>query len=571
MLQELDIRDFAIIEKLNIAFQTGMTVLTGETGAGKSIIIDAVGVLAGGRGSQDFIRKGANKARLQGLFHLPAQNNTFTALDKYGIDHPDNDVLLQRDLYRSGRNICRVNGQLVNTTTLKEIGETLVDIHGQNEHQELMHPEKHLALLDEFDQAKIAPKLAAYQRAYKKYQHLHNLYQDHKAHAKEWAQRLDMLRFQVDEINAAQLKPDEEANLESERQRLTNFQRITTALNTSYAAIAGDEAGTMDHLGTAMTELQQIASLDPAYQQLADSVQNAYYTLQDTGSDILRQADLMEWDEGRLNEIENRLEAIRQLKRKYGDSIPQILSYYDNIKQELEKMEATENNSDQLTTQVKAAKSKLLTLGKQLSQRRQQSAKKLSQAIHQQLAALYMAKTVFSVRFKEQGSIHFYPTGLDDVEFYVQTNPGEAAGPLAKIASGGELSRMMLALKTIFTRSQGITSIIFDEVDTGVSGRVAQAIADKISGIARFSQVLCITHLPQVAAMSDQHFFIRKQISKQRTKTTLVHLKAAQRVDELARMLAGTAVTKLTREHAQELLQLANQEKRQLQTDQATS
>ncbi|MFL2028366.1 DNA repair protein RecN [Loigolactobacillus zhaoyuanensis] len=564
MLQELDIRDFAIIEKLNIAFQSGMTVLTGETGAGKSIIIDAVGILAGGRGSQEFIRKGASKMRLQGLFRLPENSATFAALDHYGIEHADADILLQRDLYRTGRNVCRINGQLVNTTTLKEIGETIVDIHGQNEHQELMHPEKHLALLDEFYKEKVGPQRQAYSVAYTEYTRLNKTYQERMAHAKEWAQRLDMLRFQVDEIDAAQLKPDEESQLESERARLGNFQRITAALKNSYAAIAGDEAGTMDNLGAAMNELQQITTLDTAYQELADSVQTAYYTLQDAASDLLRQADLMEWDEGRLDEIEKRLEVIQQLKRKYGDSTAQILNYYAKIKAELEQMEATEDNEDQLAEQVTVAKKQLLALGQQLSKTRHQGAKKLSQAIHQQLAALYMEKTVFSVDFKTAPATHFYSTGLDDIEFYIQTNPGEAAGPLAKIASGGELSRMMLALKTIFTRSQGITSIIFDEVDTGVSGRVAQAIADKISAIARFSQVLCITHLPQVAAMSDQHFFIRKQISGQRTKTTLTRLEPAQRIDELARMLSGTAITKLTREHAKELLDLAVVEKQRL-------
>ncbi|MFD0896229.1 DNA repair protein RecN [Loigolactobacillus binensis] len=564
MLQELDIRDFAIIEKLNIAFQAGMTVLTGETGAGKSIIIDAVGVLAGGRGSQEFIRQGASKMRLQGLFHLPEASATFAVLDKYGIEHADSDILLQRDLYRTGRNVCRINGQLVNTTTLKEIGETIVDIHGQNEHQELMHPEKHLALLDEFYKVKIGPQRQKYTTAYLEYQRLNKAYQKRIAHAKEWAQRLDMLRFQVDEIATAQLQTDEETTLESERARLSNFQRITAALKTSYTAIAGDEVGTMDHIGAAMAELQQIAALDPAYQELADNVQTAYYTLQDAASELLNQADLMEWDEGRLDEIEKRLELIQQLKRKYGDSIAQILSYYTKIKAELEQMEATDDNEDQLAQQVATAQQTLLKLGRQLSKTRQQGAKKLSQAIHQQLAALYMEKTVFSVHFKPVAAEHFFATGIDDVEFYIQTNPGEAAGPLAKIASGGELSRMMLALKTIFTRSQGITSIIFDEVDTGVSGRVAQAIADKISAIARFSQVLCITHLPQVAAMSDQHFFIRKQVSGQRTKTTLVQLAPAQRVDELARMLSGTAVTKLTREHAKELLQLAEVEKKRL-------
>ncbi|WP_125982663.1 DNA repair protein RecN [Loigolactobacillus iwatensis] len=561
MLQELAIRDFAIIEKLNIEFDSGMTVLTGETGAGKSIIIDAVGLLAGGRGSQEFIRTGASKARLQGQFHLPTTAVTFSLLDKYGIEHHDQDVLLQRDLHRSGRNVCRINGQLVNTATLKEIGETIVDIHGQNEHQELMHAEKHLGLLDEFSKQEVVPVRTRYEAAYQTYQQLNRAYQKRLANEKEWAQRLDMLRFQVDEIEAAQLKENEEVTLTKEKDHLSNFQQINDALQHSYDAISSDEAETLDHIGAAMTDLQQIADFDDNYKSLAESVQTAYYTLQDVSSDILKQTDLLDWDEGRLDEIEKRLEVIEQLKHKYGDSTTQILHYYHKIKQELQQMEATENDEGQLEADVAAAKDKLLTIGEQLTKIRKKGAKQLAQAIHQQLRELYMEKTVFSVVFKPQSGTHFYATGLDDVEFYIQTNPGETARPLAKIASGGELSRMMLALKTIFTRSQGITSIVFDEVDTGVSGRVAQAIADKISGIARFSQVLCITHLPQVAAMSDHHFFIQKQIVGKRTKTTVEALTLNSRVDELARMLAGTTVTKLTLEHAKELLELAETEK----------
>jgi DNA repair protein RecN (Recombination protein N) len=569
LLQELAIHDFAIIEDLNVEFEAGMTVLTGETGAGKSIIIDAVGLLAGGRGSQEFIRTGANKAVLQGQFHLPASASTFALLDQYGIAYADQDILLQRELHRNGRNVCRVNGQLVNTLTLKEIGETIVDIHGQNEHQELMHPEKHLALLDEFAHRDITPLRKQYQTAYQHYKKLHQTYEKRLANEKEWAQRLDMLRFQVAEIEDAQLQPNEVHQLTEEKLQLSNFQRINQALATSYAAISEGETAPLDQIGRAMNELQQIANLAPAYQTLAESVQSAYYTLQDAASDILQQADLLEWDENRLDEIEKRLEMIHQLQRKYGDSEAQILAYGQKIKQELAEMENTESNAADLADQVAAAKEAALTSGEKLSQKRHAAAQKLVQAIHQQLKDLYMAKTVFSVHFKASGTPHFFETGLDEVEFYIQTNPGETAKPLAKTASGGELSRIMLALKTIFMRSQGITSIIFDEVDTGVSGRVAQAIADKISGIAHFSQVLCITHLPQVAAMSDHHFFIQKQVVHQRTRTSLKVLKTPERIDELARMLSGTTVTKLTREHAHELLVLANSEKKRLAAKQA--
>jgi DNA repair protein RecN (Recombination protein N) len=562
VLQELSITNFAIIEHLDIAFEAGMTVLTGETGAGKSIIIDAVGLLAGGRGSSEFIRTGADKAVLQGMFILPADGVTAQLLDEAGIDHADNTVILQREITKSGRNTCRINGMLVNTTTLKQIGETIVDIHGQNEHQELMQPEKHLGLLDEFAAAKIRKLKQQYQQQYDHYQQLNRELRQKNANEKEWAQRLDMLNFQVDEIAAAQIKVGEEAALIAERDRLDNYQMINQALQQSYTLLAAGEetTGAVDMVGTAMNALEPIANLDSAFNEITVNVKNAFYGLQDAAGQISNQLDLQEFDEGRLDEIEQRLDVLSQLKRKYGDSEQQILDYYQKIAAELAKMTDSEENSEDLAQRVTDAKDKLLKTGEALSDKRRTAAKVLQRQIHQELKDLYMDKAIFEVRFKPtKGQI--YRSGLDSVEFYIQTNPGERMRPLAKIASGGELSRMMLALKTIFSESQGITSIIFDEVDTGVSGRVAQAIAEKINGIAHFSQVLCITHLPQVAAMSDHHYFIAKKITGKRTKTSVTKLDNAARVKELARMLAGTKVTKLSLEHAEELLQLANEEK----------
>ncbi|MGA3329070.1 DNA repair protein RecN [Lactiplantibacillus pentosus] len=562
MLQELSITNFAIIEHLDIAFEAGMTVLTGETGAGKSIIIDAVGLLAGGRGSSEFIRTGADKAVLQGMFILPADGVTAQLLDEAGIDHADNTVILQREITKSGRNTCRINGMLVNTTTLKQIGETIVDIHGQNEHQELMQPEKHLGLLDEFAAAKIRKLKQQYQQQYDHYQQLNRELRQKNANEKEWAQRLDMLNFQADEIAAAQVKVGEEAALIAERDRLDNYQMINQALQQSYTLLAAGEetTGAVDMVGTAMNALEPIANLDSAFNEITVNVKNAFYGLQDAAGQISNQLDLQEFDEGRLDEIEQRLDVLSQLKRKYGDSEQQILDYYQKIAAELAKMTDSEENSEDLAQRVTDAKDKLLKTGEALSDKRRTAAKVLQRQIHQELKDLYMDKAIFEVRFKPtKGQI--YRSGLDSVEFYIQTNPGERMRPLAKIASGGELSRMMLALKTIFSESQGITSIIFDEVDTGVSGRVAQAIAEKINGIAHFSQVLCITHLPQVAAMSDHHYFIAKKITGKRTKTSVTKLDNAARVKELARMLAGTKVTKLSLEHAEELLQLADEEK----------
>ncbi|MCP8857828.1 DNA repair protein RecN [Latilactobacillus fuchuensis] len=563
MLQELVIHDFAIIDHLAISFDQGMTVLSGETGAGKSIIIDAVGLLAGGRGSQDFIRTGAKKATLEGLFTMTKNGTTADVLTEFGIEHDDQTVLLQRDIAVNGHNVCRINGRLVNTTTLKRVGETLVDIHGQNEHQELMHPDRHLGLLDEFAHQSIAQTKQAYQVAYQAYRQTQQALKKKQQNEQEWAQRLDMLQFQTNEIDAAQLQAGEETQLIEEKTKLANFQRINQALQASQMILAGEEGNAVDQIAIAMNQMQEIAPLDTAFQQIAESLQTAYYTLQDCGSDLNHELDSLEWDEARLDEIEQRLATITELEHKYGDSVAEILAYGQRITKELQAMQATEANATELEEQLAQQTGALTQLATELSQLRQQAAQRLEIAVHQQLKALYMDKTVFTVHFTE-GTTQLTSTGIDKAEFYIQPNPGEKMRPLAKTASGGELSRLMLALKTIFSESQGVTSIIFDEVDTGVSGRVAQAIANKIYQIAQHSQVLCITHLPQVAAMSDHQYQIKKQINHDRTETTVQRVTGQQRVAELARMLAGTEVTELTSEHAQELVELAEAAKKKL-------
>ena len=440
-------------------------------------------MLAGGRGSVDFIRTGTTKASLEGLFDAQENPATEAKLQAYGVMDPDqNDtVLLQREIFRTGRNVCRVNGHLVNTTTLKAIGETLVDI---------------------------------------------------QANEQEWAQRLDMLKFQVGEIQSANLQPHEDTDLTAERERLANFQKINSALQESYALLSDEEVNALDQIGQAMSSMQSIADLDTNFAAIADNLQSAYYSLQDVQNDLSKELDDQEFDEGRLDEVEKRLDLFNQ-------------------------MEQAETSVEDLDTTLKASQNQLQKLGTALSKRRHAAAKQLTKAIHEQLASLYMEKTVFSVHFAKAKD--FRADGLDEVEFYIQTNPGESAKPLAKIASGGELSRLMLAMKTIFAKTEGVTAIIFDEVDTGVSGRVAQAIANKISLIAKSSQVLCITHLPQVAAMADHEYVISKAVHNGRTTTQVLKLTDQARVDEIARMLAGEKITKLTVEHAEELLKMADE------------
>lgn len=560
VLQELTIDNLAIIKHLTLEFQDQMTVLTGETGAGKSIIIDAVGLLAGGRGSQEYIRRGCEHLKLQGQFAIAdSDQDLIDDLDEMGIDHADGILIISRIIHKNGRNVIRVNGELINTTALKKIGSHLVDIQGQNEHQKLLQPEAHLGMLDQFGQQKVAPLLQQYQDEYREYEKLQRAVDKKQANEQAWAQRLDMLKYQVKEISDANVSADEEEELTNERQRLEHYQQINNALGEVVSTLNGDGDGAapvLDVLAQLMNDVESIAQFDDAYASLSKSISDAYYALQDAANEAGNQLDTLEFNDERLNEIDARLTTIGDLEHKYGDTLPDVLKYYEKISKELNEMTATDENSANLEQELKIAKAAAKETADKLSTARRQAASRLESSIHHQLSELYMDKAVFKVQFADTKNPHLTLTGQDQVEFYIQTNPGETMGPLAKIASGGELSRVMLALKTIFAAQEGVTSIIFDEVDTGVSGRVAQAIADKIRLIGAHSQVLCITHLPQVAAVAQHQFLIQKTVKNKRTTTNVKLLNHDQRVGELARMLSGDTITKMAREHAEELLDM---------------
>lgn len=559
MLQELTIDDLAIIPHLSLEFDDHMTVLTGETGAGKSIIIDAVSLLAGRRGSQELIRKGSDKLVVQGQFTLPSRPAYLHELDDLGIDHEDGTLIISRTIHRNGRNTIRVNGTLINTSVLKKIGSALVDIQGQNDSQRLLQPDQHLEMLDQFAGKELLEIRSHYRELYERYLQIKSTLAKKQANEQQWAQRLDMLHYQEKEIGEAHLKADEEEQLTAERDRLEHFQQINETLQDVIAVLNGDEATpVLDQLAGLMDATSQISQFDGEYDDLAKSITDSYYNLQDAANQAGRELDNLAYDDDRLQQINDRLTLIGDLEHKYGDSLKDVLDYYEKIQQELAKMEGTADSNDELEKELQDITKQLGNLAGKLHSMRVKAAGQLERRVHQQLSDLYMSKAIFQVKFKTADQLTFTPTGQDNVEFYIQTNPGERLGPLVRIVSGGELSRVMLALKTIFAKVEGVTSIIFDEVDTGVSGRVAQAIADKIKLIAANSQVLCITHLPQVAAVAEHHFLISKHLQKQRTVTEVQALNKAQRVDELARMLAGEKITKLTREHAKELLEMAH-------------
>lgn len=556
----MTIKNFAIIESLSLTFQEGMTVLTGETGAGKSIIIDALGLLVGGRGSADFIRHGEERLELQGLFALAEDNLACrNALIENGIDASDDMVVLERSLFRSGKNSCRINGKLVTTVLLRQIGSKLIDIHSQHEHQELMNEEFHLSLLDRFASDKIKPALTKYQTNFKEYQTIEKEWQNWTKNERELAQRLDMLRFQQQEIENANLQAGEEDRLLEQKNILANFEKLNENLQGAYAAIQGEPGG-LEFVGEAMRQMETAASIHTDYKAVSEAISSSYYMLEDSMSQIRQSLDQLEFQPEELNQIESRLNDLNQLKRKYGKTIEDIIQYEQEISIEMEKLTDSESHVGHLETKLATLKTELTKQAATLTDIRKKAAVTLEKQIKQELNQLYMEKAIFSVRF-EANKMELTELGQDSVVFYMSTNPGEPLKPLAKIASGGELSRMMLALKTIFSRHQGITSIIFDEVDTGVSGRVGQAIAEKIYAVSVGSQVLCISHLPQVAAMANHHYYITKKVQNKRTTTSVTVLKGVEKVEEISRMIAGIEVTELTKQHAKEMIEQAEKVK----------
>lgn len=482
----------------------------------------------------------------------------YLKLEQHGIEAEEGTIILRRDLNDSGKSICRVNGKLVPLSVLREIGGSLIDIHGQHENQELMDEKFHIHLLDHFAQHDLKDLKAEYDEAYETYRQLKREFAEISIDEQRAAQRIDLYQFQIQELEQAALSVDEEEALSEERIRLMNFHKIFERANMAYEAISGEGNG-LDYIGNAMNALEDIVRLDTMFKESSESVTSSFYALQDAAYQVKNALDDLEYDAERLNEVEQRLALYQNMKRKYGTTVEEILAYYEKIEEELSQLlnrdEAMQQN-EQLLARMETDLNKLAV---ELTKIRKQNALQLSEAIMNELRMLHMEKAQFIVNFEELR--HFDAHGKDYVAFYISTNVGEPPKSLPKVASGGELSRMMLALKTIFSSANGITSIIFDEVDTGVSGRVAQAIAEKIAAISINSQVLCISHLPQVAAMADHQYYIKKQVEHDRTFTTITEMERDERIEEISRMMSGAEITDLTLQHASELLQMANERK----------
>ncbi|MDQ1909514.1 DNA repair protein RecN [Paenibacillus sp. GD4] len=564
MLLEMTIRNLAVIEEVHLHCKQGFHVLTGETGAGKSIIIDALSLIAGGRSSSDLVRYGNDKATIEALFQLDGKHPVREVLRRMGIEAaPEEHLIIRREITAQGKSTSRINGQLVNLSMLKEVGEYLVNIHGQHEHQSLFKVEEHIRWLDAFGESQIRPKKQAYQLIYDEYMQIRKELKDLQETSQQSLQMMDLYRFQMEEISSAKLKPGEDEALLEERKKLSNAEKLYQNAADAYELLYGGKGVGLDAISRAVQKLQDIAALDNTLQPLVEQAQGAFYQLEDAAYQVRDYRDNIEFNPSRLDYIERRLDTLSSLRRKYGDTVTDILAYLQKITQELDKIENKDEKLQQLQKQEKEARERLQVTAAELTNARGLVALQLADEIVNELRDLQMERTQFKVQIAPLQE-RFTRDGADQVEFLISANPGEPLRSLSKIASGGEISRVMLALKSIFARVDQIPVLVFDEVDTGVSGRAAQAIAEKLSVLSRECQVFSITHLPQVACMADAHYYINKMTDGDRTFTRIDDLPLQGRIGELARMLGGVEVTGKTMEHAKEMLNLADEKKRQL-------
>ena len=565
MLQSLFIQNFAIIDQLSVDFQDGMTVLSGETGAGKSIIIDALGIICGGRGSSDYIRYGEDRLMVEALFNIESSSEGIRrVLSDFGIEgSQDNSLLLHREINRKGTNLVRVNGHLANVSLLKSLGRFLVDIHGQHDHQTLLDDSQHIYLLDQF--MPDHDLLDAYQDKYAIYDSKRTEWLSQQESESDQLQRLDYLKFQLEELSDFGLNADEEEDLKRTSRRMQNQAQVHQFNQALNNLLSEGEGSVIDHLSKAETILDDLILLkEEGYQSLRERLSSIHYELDDLAQDIaFKGNDLWEEDLD-LDSIEGRLNDYSRLKRKYGMTVEELMAHQESLSLEIHRIQDRDHYLMQLKQDLLKSYQDAKDLADQLHQQRQEVSQILKDEIETQLKDLYMKESRFEVSFKEMdldsrladlGSLsQLNIMGYDKVSFNIATNLGQALNPLVKVASGGELSRFMLALKVVFAKADQAKVMVFDEIDTGVSGRVAAAIADKIHEVSNFHQVLCITHLPQVAAVADNQLYIRKINQDHKTATQLSYLDMDERVEIIAMMVSGQDISSAALEVSRDLL-----------------
>lgn len=554
MLVELDIKNFAIIKSLKVRFQEKMTVIIGETGAGKSIIIDAVSLLMGGRGQKEMIRSGESKAIITGLFELDDQKEKIAELcDQYGLPHDDDQLVISRELAVKGRNVVRINGQLTTINFLREIGSYLVDIHGQHDQQILMDQDRQIDLVDNYAPASFKADLATYQTDYAQWQKLTSQLLHLRQDAQELAQKQDILQFQNNELEAADLEdPQEDEKLEEEYNELNNYQKIADTANYFMQLYDDDEHGIATLLGDAQNAATDLTEFGSKFKDFAKTVDDGVYALNDARSELSNLMDAMDFDEERFQYVTNRLDTLNSLKKKYGPTLADVFAFYQKVQKELSQFETGGLDEEKLQAEVAKIEERMTQEARDLHLIREKVAYSLEEQIKQELADLYMEKARFSINFDETKT--FTDKGTDAIVFLIAPNPGEDLMPLVKIVSGGEQSRLILALKAIFSRVEPVGTMIFDEIDTGVSGRVSAAIGKKMHSIGRNKQVIAITHSPQVAAAGDQRYLVAKQVKDGSTFTQIGPLSKEETITAIAQMMAGQDVTDAAKKNAADLI-----------------
>ncbi|MEE0957217.1 MAG: DNA repair protein RecN [Ruminococcus sp.] len=549
MLQTLYIENIAVIEKTSIDFAGGLNVLTGETGAGKSIIIDAINAILGQRTSKDIIRTGAKTAFVSAQFDSVGEA-VQSALEELGVPSEDDTLILQRTLNISGKSVCKINGRPATVSMLKTLGQSLINIHGQHESYELFSPETHVDYIDSYGGCE--KLLSDYREKYRQYKILQKKLNEANTDESERLREIDLLQFQTQELFDADVQPGEEEQLDTERSALMNFEKIASQLNKARMLLDGEDAnGGSETIDLAATAMQNAAAYSEEYSSIADSLTDIYYNLRDVSDSIHAAIDDLEEDPHRLEEIEERLDLINRLTRKYGCEADELPAVAQAMQQRLEELLLYDQNRDALINDCSNAKQAAMDAATALSVLRRKTAKEFAVQVKKEMQFLNMPNVELVPCFE---TVEMNPKGIDKVELLISANPGETPRPVAKIASGGELSRMMLAIKTVLAATDHVDTLIFDEVDTGISGSAAEKVGLKLLEVSRSSQVLCVTHQAQIAALADTHYLICKQVDDGRTFTDVTPLDREGRVKELARIIGGVNITQAAISHAEDML-----------------
>jgi DNA repair protein RecN (Recombination protein N) len=554
MLAELRIVNFALIEQLSLQFQSGFIVLTGETGAGKSLLIDAIALLVGGRASTDQIRSGEAEAQLEASFHLPDTHPLLHRLRLHEIiGQNESELILRRVLSRSGRHRVYINGNLCPQRVLEELGGTLVDIHGQHEQQSLLATARQLDALDAF--GRLLELRERYEHAYERWKELRMQWDALQCDLVDRTRREELLRFQAREIEQAGLLPDEEEQLHNERRRLVHAHRLKELAHEAHVELQADEQAVLTRLGRIGRTLAELSQTDPEMGSCEQLLTESAIQLKELAGRLRDYAQQLESDPDRQVVVEDRLDLIQRLKKRYGGTIESILATGKGVQEELQLLDNHEARTAELTVQLDEESRRLRTLAQQLSKKRIDAGRRMTTLVETELTALKMEQAIFQVTVtSDESADGLGPIGRDRVEFLLSNNPGEPPRPLGRVASGGELSRIMLALKTVLAEMDQVPVLVFDEIDTGVGGAVAAAMGTRLRKLGAFHQVFCITHLPQVASQAEHHLLVEKGLEGQRTSTSVRALKGIGREEEIARMLGGLTITKKVRETAAELI-----------------